>query len=487
MDQYHLIRHLYLVEGMSQRSIAKQLGISRNTVRRYCKGEQVPWERKPVKRAPSVITPEVIDFIKSCLQEDAQTPNKRQKHTAQRIYERLREEKGFTGGCSTIRNAVKELRDKIPKVYVPLAFEPGEAIQVDWGQATIILNGVKTEVHLFCMRLCHSIAPFVIAYPSEREETFLEAHVKGFEFFGGVSRDLIYDNLKTAVKEGWGKTAREQDKFAAFRAHYAYRPVFCNPGEGHEKGLVENLVGYARRNFLVPVPRVSSFEELNQLLQQRCLKYIEHHKVQGRDMSVKEAFALEQKALLPLPLKPYESCKSAEVRVDYFSTVRFETNSYSVPVKWSGKQVTVKASGLKINIYYRGEKIASHPRCYKKYQTIYQLEHYIPLIEQRPRSVFHAKPVKEAQLPEQIFAYAKKLKNPDKAMVKLLRLIVDQGLEPVLRALKTAQEKQQYSLDIIEFNLARENQAIPLAVKGPVVNPVDIKAYDQLLSGGVEI
>ena len=137
--------------------------------------------------------------------------------------------------------------------------------------------------------------------------------------------------------------------------------MFCNPGEGHEKGLVENLVGYARRNFLVPVPKVSSFEELNQLLQQRCLKYIEHHQVQGRDMSVKDAFTMDQRALLPLPLKRYESCKSAEVRVDYFSTVRFETNSYSVPVKWSGKQVTVKASGLELNIYYRGEKIASHP------------------------------------------------------------------------------------------------------------------------------
>ncbi|MGB4304352.1 MAG: IS21 family transposase, partial [Syntrophomonadaceae bacterium] len=177
----------------------------------------------------------------------------------------------------------------------------------------------------------------------------------------------------------------------------------------------------------------------------------------------------------------------AEVRVDYFSTVRFETNSYSVPVKWSGKQVTVKASGLELNIYYRGEKIASHPRCYRKYQTIYQLEHYIPLIEQRPRSVFHAKPVKEAKLPEQIFEYAKKLKNPDKAMVKLLRLIVDQGLESVLKALETAQEKQQYSLDIIEFNLTRKSQVIPLAAKGPVVNPVDIKAYDQLLSGGAQI
>jgi len=195
VDQYQDIRQMHLVEGMSQRAIAKQLGISRNTVRRYCMGEHVPWERKPADRSASVVTPDVIGFIKSCLEEDAKNQYKKQKHTAQRIYDRLCDEKGFIGGASTVRQAVKELRDKMPQVYVPLAFDPGEAIQVDWGQATIILNGIKTEAHMFCMRLCHSIAPFVICYPTEREESFLEAHVKGFEFFGGVSKDLIYDNL----------------------------------------------------------------------------------------------------------------------------------------------------------------------------------------------------------------------------------------------------------------------------------------------------
>jgi transposase len=181
VDQYQDIRQMYLVEGMSQRAIAKQLGISRNTVRRYCKGEHVPWERKPAVRQASVLTPDVMDFIKSCIEEDANNP-KGQKHTAERIYTRLCNEKGFTGGASTVRHAVKEMRNKIPEVYVPLAFDPGEAIQVDWGKAIIILNGVKTEAHLFCMRLCHSIAPFVVAYPTEREESFLEGHVKGFEF-----------------------------------------------------------------------------------------------------------------------------------------------------------------------------------------------------------------------------------------------------------------------------------------------------------------
>lgn len=184
MDQYQDIREMYIKEGMSQRAIARELGISRNTVRRYCQGANVPWERKPVDRAANVVTPAVVEFIKSCLREDAQSPNPKQKHTAGRIHERLCEEKVFTGGASTIRRAVRELREKQPKAFVPLSFDPGEATQVDWGQATIILNGVKTPAHIFCMRLCHSIAPFVIAYPTEREESFLEAHIKGFEFFG---------------------------------------------------------------------------------------------------------------------------------------------------------------------------------------------------------------------------------------------------------------------------------------------------------------
>ena len=201
-------------------------------------------------------------------------------------------------------------------------------------------------------------------------------------------------------------------------------------------------------------------------------------------MSVKEAFALERSVLLALPVKPYDASKTAEVRVDYFSTARFETNCYSVPVKWAGKQVTVKASGLEVKIYYRGEEIGSHPRCYLKHKTIYQLEHYLPLIEQRPRSVFHARPVKEANIPEQIYAYSNKLPTPDNAMVRLLRLTVDYGVEAVLNAVTDAQAKQHFSIDVLQFNLKRGEKATQLSIKGPTVNLVDISAYDELLKGG---
>lgn len=412
MDQYQLIRYLFAVEGLSQREIARRLGVSRNTVARYCEGRDVPWETKTSVRKPRVITPEVEAFVRRRLDKDKETNRPKQKHTTKRIYERLRAETGFRGGESTIRRLVREMKAKLPQVYLPLAFAPGEAAQVDWGIGAVFMNGRKIEANLFCIRLCFSCAPFVVAYPSQREEVFLEAHGEAFEFFGGVPRALIYDNLKTAVKEGWGKTAREQEKFLAFRAHYAYETRFCNLRKSHEKGLVENLVGYSRRNFLVPIPRVESWVELNHLLRDRCRGYIENHHIRGRDLTVKEAFTLEQRTLIPLPVKPYEAVKMAEGKMDYFATVRFETNRYSVPVSFAGRLVTVKASAFEVKIYHRGEEIACHPRSYGRYQTVYDLRHYLPLLERRPRAVKQARPVQQAEIPQEIWGVRQSVEEP---------------------------------------------------------------------------
>jgi transposase len=242
VDQYKDIRHLAAVEGLSQRATARMLGISRKTVRRYCLGQAMPWEKRPrVERKKKVITKEVQEFVNQCFEKDKTAPNK-QHHTSKRIYERLRDEETFQGAESTVRRLVSQLRPRGPDVYIPLAFSPGEAAQVDWGTATVYIAGEKTTAHLFCVRFCHSCAPFVMAFPVEREETFLEAHQKAFEYFGGVARTQVYDNLKTAVKEGWGKLAKEQDKFIAFRAHYAYETWFCTRAEGHEKGNGKSMV-----------------------------------------------------------------------------------------------------------------------------------------------------------------------------------------------------------------------------------------------------
>ena len=278
------------LQGMSQRQIATSLQISRNTVKKYWNGDSVPWERKNYSREASVLTENVVSFVRHCLEEDTRSP-KKQRHTAKRIYDRLVDELGFTGGETTVRRLVSQLREKPQEAFVPLSFPPGDAMQIDWGEATVYLSGEKTVVNLFCARLCYSGAPLVLAYRRQNEESFLDALVQVFRYFGGAPRRVIFDNGKVAVKDGFGAHARKQAGYAALAAHYGFEAIFCNPASGNEKGLVEGLVGYSRRNTCVPVPKVDSMEDLNALFQKKCRKYLAHQ-IRGKEANV--GFMLEQ-------------------------------------------------------------------------------------------------------------------------------------------------------------------------------------------------
>ena len=200
VEIYKQIRKMRL-DGMSQRQIAATLHISRNTVKKYWDGDSVPWERKDYSREASVLTEDVVAFVRRCLDEDSRCKSRKQHHTAKRIYDRLVTECGFTGGETTIRRLVKELREKSQEAFVPLAFPAGDALQIDWGEATVYLDGAKTIVNLFCARLCYSGAPMVLAYRRQNEESFLDALVQVFQYFGGVPKRVIFDNGKVAVKD----------------------------------------------------------------------------------------------------------------------------------------------------------------------------------------------------------------------------------------------------------------------------------------------
>ena len=398
VKDYKQIRQMYL-SGISQRQIAKQLHISRNTVAKYCEGCAVPWERKAPKRESSVLTDEVVKFIQACLDEDEQENLHKQSHTAKRIYDRLVTEAQFTGGASTVRRKVREMKGSKPKVFVPLEFSPGEAMQVDWGEATIYLRGKKMTINLFCARLCFSCVPIVFAYRRQNQESFLEAFVRTFRSLGGVPGKVIFDNAKVAVKDGFGANAKKQDGYTALSAHYSFDALFCNPAEGHEKGLVEGLVGWARRNILVPVPRIDSLEELNLLLEHRCLEYRKHH-ITGKPASVSRMFETEQQFLRALPGYEFETAKCFNVRISSFSTARFDTNDYSVPISYCGRNVSVKGFDEKVDIYCQGQLIASHERCFKRHTPTYKLEHYLPILEYRGRAIFNAAPVRQNLPPE---------------------------------------------------------------------------------------
>lgn len=417
MQDYYEIRKRFLA-GESQRKIAKSMGISRNTVKKYCEGNAVPWERKVPERESTILTESTVDFIRQCLEEDAKEGLKKQSHTAKRIYDRLVEEKGFAGGESTVRAKVHEIKENEPKAFIPLQFDPGEAIQVDWGEAQVYLSGKKTKINIFCARLCYSCRPIVLAYHRQNEESFLDAVVRIFDTIGGVPSKVIFDNGKVAVKDGFGLHAKAQAGYTALTAHYGFEAVFCNPAEGHEKGLVEGLVGWSRRNILVPVPRVTDITLLNELLLSRCLKY-ESHSIKGKPSSVGTMFNIEKEALQRLPGYHFEIAKSANVRVNAFSTVRFRMNNYSVPIKYVGMLVGVKGYPETVEIYYKGELIASHSRCFSRDNNVYQLEHYMPLLEKRKRAILNAAPVKQ-NIPPEVLEEMKHLNGNYSRMVEIL-------------------------------------------------------------------
>lgn len=461
VKDYKQIRQMYL-DGFSQRQIARQLQISRNTVAKYCKGCAVPWERKVPERETSVLTDEVVAFIQACLDEDERENLKKQRHTAKRIYDRLVVEKEFAGGESTVRRKVKEMKGSQPQVFVPLEFSPGEAMQVDWGEATVYLRGEKITINLFCARLCSSCAPIVFAYRRQNQESFLEAYVRTFRFFGGVPGKVIFDNAKVAVKDGFGANAKKQVGYTALSAHYGFDALFCNPAEGHEKGLVEGLVGWSRRNILVPVPRINSLEELNLLLEQRCLEYLNHH-IKGKSASVREMLEKEKESLRALPGYEFETAKYSSVRVSSFATARFNTNDYSVPVSFCGKNVSVKGYAEKVEIYYKGQMLASHERCFKRHASTYKLEHYLPILERRGRAIFNAVPVRQ-NLPPEFLEWLKSHTADHKELMQVLRDCADHGWENVWKKNILTTTTEPIITDVV------------------AVSPVNLSKYDLLAS-----
>lgn len=478
MDIYRKIRYMYQVEKKGKKTIARELGISRNTVKKYCEGAHVPWERKEYRRDASVMTDTSIAFIKQCLKEDVEEGLKKQKHTAKRIYERLVEEKNFTGGESTVRLAVQNIKGNITKAFIPLEFDPGEAAQLDWGECYAYIGGIRKKVNVFCMRLCYSCDIFVMAFYRQNEESFLEGHIKAFEFFGGIPKKLIFDNAKVAVKQGFGKHAKPQDKYYALSAHYAFQMHFCNPGKGNEKGLVENLVGWSRKNMFVPVPRVDSIDELNQALYKSCLRY-RSHQISGRTMTVGQMYNIEKSALMPLPPFAYDPAKVVTPRVNEYSLVRFDRNSYSVPAKYVGREVSIKGFGNKLQIYFKGELIAQHLRSYGRNETFCLPEHYIDLLERKPRAVFNAKPIK-SNVERELLEWGMGFPGGAKDIVKLLRLSIEHGLKRLLEIRDQIGTNETPTMDLVLNYLLPEKSVNALySMEDPVkVQETNLEEYD---------
>jgi len=395
MDNCIEVWKLHFKDGLSERAISRGTGINRTTVRKILAQGTAPKYRrsKPVARPKLDAFLAIIDGM---LESDKTAPRK-QRHTAKRIFDRLREENGYTGGYTQVKCYVRECRNKTREAYIPLEFGPAEA-QVDWGEAIVIVDGNPQKAHMFIMTLPFSNVRFAACFPSQKMEYFLEGHTRAFEFLGGVPKRIIYDNLKSAVSAVGPGRHRECNKtFERFCRTHLFDPDFCNVRSGNEKGSVENAVGWVRRNCFVPEPDFSDWESFNAILSERCRSAFSLRR-RGDEGTVGERFEEEHPHLLPWTPSNWADPKARKANSECL--VRFDDNDYSVPCRWAHHDVTVRNDVGKVRIYVEGECVATHTRCHGREQAVYDPLHYLPLVERKPRALDYGAPLKELVLPE---------------------------------------------------------------------------------------
>ncbi|MGD0623077.1 MAG: IS21 family transposase, partial [Thermacetogeniaceae bacterium] len=317
LELYRNIRRLHN-EGHSQRQIARILGCCRKTIRKYCRGAVLHDARATKTQMELPLSQALEKEIKALLEENKSLP-KKQRRNARDIWRTLKS-RGFTAGESTIRRHVRRLVESHP-AFVPLDFEPGEMMQVDWGDMRAFIGGVNTNISVFVTVLPYSYAVYASVFPDKSETCVVEGHVRAFNFYGGVVRRCLYDNMRTAASSGSGINAVKNERLKELEAHYGFDGEFCNAYSGNEKGAVENGVAIVRRLAFTPMPHVEGYAELQQLVDARCLEYVETHKIRHRLASIKSMFEDERKSLIPLPLVAMEAAKTVAALVNSDLTV----------------------------------------------------------------------------------------------------------------------------------------------------------------------
>ena len=390
MELYQKVRRAVLVDNMSRRGAARYFGIDRKTVdKMLVLSAPPPHGRKG--RTFSRKLEGLTDFIEQILIDD-RTVHAKQRHTVVRIFERLRDERGFTGGETIVREYVAVQKQRTREVFVPLSHRPGHA-QVDFGEADAIIDGQQVRHHYFCMDLPHSDAPFFKTYPGEVAEAFCDGHVEAFAFFGGVPQSILYDNTKLAVAKILGDGTRSRSQmFSALQSHYLFEDKFGRPGKGNDKGKVEGLVGYVRRHFMVPLPVAPDFDPLNVGFRESCVAR-QAAVLRGQTLSIGERLKADVAAFMPLPAVPFDPCHIVTGRASSMSLVRYRTNDYSVPTAYAHQDVVIKGYVERVDIICRGERVASHRRSYGREDFIADPLHYLALIERKPRSLDQAAPL----------------------------------------------------------------------------------------------
>lgn len=391
MQQWAEIRRrvlgiLFGVE-LSKRAACLDYEIHWDTLQKILSHVEPPGYRRTKPRSSKI--DRYVPIIHQILRDDRQVHHK-QRHTAKKIFERLREEHDYEGGITLVQEMVREWKGHRQEVFLPLSHHPGEA-QVDFGYADVYLQGTLTKTCLFVMTLPYSDAIFMQAFPRECTEAFLEGHKRAFEFFGGVPVRISYDNAKVEVAKMVGNRERKvTQEFLRLQSHFMFESHFSLVRRPNEKGHVERLLDFARRYYLVPVPQVDSLAQLKEQLLSSCRKDLERT-LRGKSSSKREL--LDEEQLQSPPKQLFESRRIAQAHANSLSLVRFETNSNSVPTSYAHRPITIVATIDEVRLIYEDQLIARHRRHWGREEAFFDPVHFLALLERKPGGFDHARPL----------------------------------------------------------------------------------------------
>jgi transposase len=462
-DAWITVRLLFFREGKGKSWIARELGLSRNTVSKYLRDPDPPkYLMKQARVKP--VADEWRGRVQSILEADKTAPRK-QHHTALRIYERLVREEGYTGSRRTISNLVAELKLKpAAKACIPLLYQPGKDAQVDFGESYAKIGGKQVKLYGFEIRLNWSRKKYVMYFLSPNTEAFLEGHVRAFKHLGGVPERLTYDNLGLAVATvGKGKERKLTKKFKELQGYYAFKTNFCTPGiEGaHEKGGIESSIGFSRRNWMVPVPEFATLDELNSYLERKC-KEDEERIVEGQSQAIGKAWEEEQQHLLKLPVRDFDPGVKRGGIVDRYQTMMLAGNRYSVPARFVGKTLWITSYWNRVEIGTGLEIVAVHERSYGEDEYILNPEHYLDVLERKPHAVPYARPLVQHRWPAGYWEFYQRMADREgpgeagRGFIRILRSHVKYGADMTSSAVQQATEMGVYSADFVVAAIDRQ-------------------------------
>jgi transposase len=466
VDTIARVRREYFVRGRPIREIARELHISRNTVRKILRSGETAFEyERSVQPQPKL--GQWREDLDRLLAMNA-TRERRERVTLLRVFEDLRG-LGYAGGYDAVRRYAAAWRRKqstaTAAAFVPLSFAPGEAYQFDWSHEIVLINGTTVTVKVAHIRLCHSRMLFLRAYPRETQEMVFDAHDRAFAFFRGTCTRGIYDNMKTAVDAIFvGKERAYNRRFQQMCSHYLVEPVACTPAAGWEKGQVENQVGTARQRFFSPRVRVKSYEELNAWLVDQCVAWAKaqpHPEV--RDKTIWEMFEVERPSLVPYA-GPFDGFHAIPASVSKTCLVRFDNNKYSVVASAVGRPVEIRAYADRIELRQDGRVVGEHRRAFGRGETVYDPWHYVPVLARKPGALRNGAPFKDWVLPAALEKVRRKLRaapDGDRQMVEILAAVLTDGLPAVEAACAGALGEGVHSADVILNILARRRDHGP--------------------------